>query len=81
MQSAILGAITSGNEKTNSLLNTQITGPEIITGGEFGPEGTLQATIFCLITTIVLMYLNKKKDKLIKPYWTRKKLPPIPAFG
>ncbi|MEJ7827225.1 MAG: type II CAAX endopeptidase family protein [Segetibacter sp.] len=71
MQSGILGAITSGNEKTNSLLTTQITGVKIITGGEFGPEGTLQATIFCLIATIVLLYLNIKKDKLIKPYWKR----------
>jgi len=71
MQSGILGAITSGNEKTNSLLNTQITGPNIITGGEFGPEGTIQATIFCLIATIVLMYLNIKKNKLVKPYWKK----------
>jgi len=81
MQSGILGAITSGNEKTNSFLTTQITGPNIITGGEFGPEGTIQATIFCLIAAIILMYLNIKKDKLIKPYWTKQKLPPIPAFG
>ena len=71
MQSGILGAITSGNEKTNSLLTTQITGAKIITGGEFGPEGTLQAILFCLIATIVLMYLNSKEGKLIKPYWKR----------
>lgn len=71
MQSGILGAITSGNEKTNSLLTTQITGAKIITGGEFGPEGTIQATIFCLIATIVLMTLNAKKNELIKPYWKR----------
>ena len=71
MQSGILGAITSGNEKTNSLLTTQIIGAKIITGGEFGPEGTLQAIIFCLIATIVIMYLNIKKDKLIKPFWKK----------
>lgn len=71
MQSGIFGAITSGNEKTNSLLTTQITGAKIITGAEFGPEGTLQAILFCLIATIVLMYLNIKKKKLIKPYWKK----------
>jgi uncharacterized protein len=74
MQSGIFGAITSGNEKTNSLLTTQITGAKIITGGEFGPEGTIQAIIFCLITTLILMYLNITNDKLIKPYWENKKL-------
>lgn len=71
MQSGLLGAITSGNEKTNSLLTTQITGAKIITGGEFGPEGTIQAILICLIATIVLMYLNIKKDKQIKPFWER----------
>jgi membrane protease YdiL (CAAX protease family) len=74
IQSGILGAITSGNEKTNSLLNTQITGSKIISGGEFGPEGTIQATIFCLIVTSVLMYLNMKENKLIQPYWKDEKL-------
>lgn len=71
MQSGIFGAATSGNEKTNSLLTTHFTGPEIITGGAFGPEGTIQAIIFCLIATIILMTLNTKRNKLIKPYWKR----------
>ncbi len=71
IQSGIFGAITSGNEKTNSLLTTQITGSKIITGGDFGPEGTIQATIFCFVATLILMYLNKKQNKLIKPYWTK----------
>ena len=71
MQSGIFGAVTSGNEKTNSLLTTHITGPELITGGAFGPEGTIQAIIFCLIATIVLMTLNAKRNKIINPYWKK----------
>lgn len=65
-QSGIFGAITSGNENTSSLLTTKITGAELITGGKFGPEGTIQATIFCLIATCVFMYLNIKNHKIIK---------------
>ena len=71
LQSGIFGAITSGNEKTNSLLTTQISGTKLITGGVFGPEGTIQATLFCLIATIILMFLNIKQNKLIKPYWKK----------
>ncbi|MCW3093800.1 MAG: family intrarane metalloprotease protein [Ferruginibacter sp.] len=71
MQSGIFGAITSGNEKTNSLLTTQITGTKLITGGEFGPEGTIQAMVFCLAATIAFMYLNIKKKMVIKPYWQK----------
>lgn len=69
MQSGIFGAITSGNEKTSSLLTTKITGSQIITGGEFGPEGTIQATIFCLFAAIILMQISK--TKLINPYWIK----------
>jgi hypothetical protein len=65
MQSGIFGATTSGNDNTGSLLTTQLTGPELLTGGKFGPEGTLQATIFCLIATAVFMYFNIKNHQLL----------------
>ncbi|TDP04039.1 CPBP family intramembrane glutamic endopeptidase [Flavobacterium sp. 245] len=70
-QSGIFGAITSGNEKTNSLLNAKIQGPEFITGGEFGPEGSIQAILFCTVGAIVLLALSRKQNKIIKPYWKK----------
>lgn len=70
-QSGIFGAITSGNEKTNSLLESKIQGPEYITGGEFGPEGSIQAIIFCVIGTILFLILIHKENKIIKPYWKK----------
>ncbi|WP_276379080.1 CPBP family intramembrane glutamic endopeptidase [Flavobacterium sp. H4147] len=68
-QSGIYGAITSGNEKTNSLLEAKIKGPEFITGGEFGPEGSIQAIVFCALGTILLLALSRKQNKIVKPYW------------
>jgi membrane protease YdiL (CAAX protease family) len=73
MQSGIFGAITSGNEKTTSLLTTKIEGATYITGGLFGPEGTIQAMVFCSVVTVVLMFLSHKQQKLIKPYWKKQK--------
>jgi hypothetical protein len=73
MQSGIFGAITSGNEKTTSLLTTKIEGATYITGGPFGPEGTIQAMVFCSVVTVVLMFLSHKQQKLIKPYWKKQK--------
>ncbi|MEP7094081.1 MAG: type II CAAX endopeptidase family protein, partial [Flavobacterium sp.] len=68
-QSGIFGAITSGNEKTNSLLEAKIKGAEFITGGAFGPEGSIQAIAFCGLGTIILLALSHKKNRIIKPYW------------
>ena len=70
-QSGIYGAITSGNEKTKSLFEAKIQGSEFITGGEFGPEGSIHATFICLIATIVLLVLSRKDNKIIQPYWKR----------
>jgi len=72
VQSGIFGAVTSGNDGTSGLLTTQLSGPEWISGGQFGPEGTVQATIFCLVTAGIFMYLNIKNNKLI-PYGNFKK--------
>jgi membrane protease YdiL (CAAX protease family) len=70
-QSGIFGAITSGNEKTSSLLEAKIQGPEFITGGEFGPEGSIQAIVFCVLGTILLLTLSQKQNKIITPYWKK----------
>ena len=69
MQSGIFGAVTSGNEKTSGLLSTKITGSQLITGGEFGPEGTIQAIVFCVLAAIILLQLSK--NKIVKPYWKK----------
>lgn len=69
VQSGIFGAITSGNEKTSSLFITDISGAEMITGGSFGPEGTIQAVLLWLIVAIAITTLIVKQNKMIKPFW------------
>lgn len=71
-QSGIFGASTSGHTISESLLTTKIEGLNFITGGNFGPEGSIQATLFCLTATIFLMYLSHKKNNIVKPFWTNK---------
>lgn len=74
VQSGIFGAITSGNEKTSSLFNTNISGGELITGRAFGPEGTIQAILFWLLVSIIFMGLITKQKKITKPFWKYAKL-------
>lgn len=63
-QNGIFGVITSGNEKTSSLLTTQINGPEILTGGQFGPEGSIQAVLLCTVAAIIILrQLYNKNNK------------------
>ena len=70
-QSGIFGAIVSGNSIEKSLLTTKIQGAEWFTGGQFGPEGSVQATLFCLTATTVLLILSITQKKMINPYWKK----------
>jgi hypothetical protein len=70
-QTAIFGANVSGATFSKTLITSKIEGAEWFTGGEFGPEGSIQATVFCLIATIILLTLSHKEGKIIKPYWMK----------
>lgn len=67
----IYGAINPGNTITTSLLRSDITGSEFLTGGKFGPENSIQAIIFCSVTVLLFLFLAKKKNNFIKPYWKK----------
>jgi membrane protease YdiL (CAAX protease family) len=62
-QAGIFGANVSGNIISESLLTAKIEGPALISGGYFGPQGSIQAGLFCLSATIVLMILVINKIK------------------
>ena len=70
-QSGIFGVSTSGNSMGKSLLTTKINGAEWFTGGLFGPEGSVQATIFCLIAAVVLILMSHRQQKIASPSWQR----------
>lgn len=71
LQSGIFGAAVSGHKIEQSLLTAEIDGPTLWTGGAFGPEGSLQATIFCVIAMLGLLYLCHKNKKIVLPFWKR----------
>ncbi|MBI3139058.1 MAG: CPBP family intramembrane metalloprotease [Sphingobacteriales bacterium] len=71
METGIYGATVSGNTIDKTLVTSNIRGAEWFTGGAFGPEGSLQATVFCLAATVVLMALSIKQKKMIRPAWRK----------
>jgi uncharacterized protein len=70
-QSGIFGANTSGNALQKTLITSKIEGAEWFTGGAFGPEGSIQATVFCFIAAIVLLVLSQKEGKMVKGFWQK----------
>ena len=68
-QAGIFGAAISGYTLKHTVLTTRITGSPYITGGYFGPQGSVQSALFCLITAIILLGLCHRRHQIRKPFW------------
>ncbi|MGW0592405.1 CPBP family intramembrane glutamic endopeptidase [Streptosporangium sp. NPDC002607] len=61
----IFGAVVSGNDASEGLLNGVTSGPALLTGGEFGPEASPYAVLFGVLLTIAFMWLARRRGNLI----------------
>ena len=65
----IFGGINPSSSLTHGLLTSKIAGNPLFTGGETGPQDSLQSLLLCLLLGIIFLVLAKKKNNLIKPRW------------
>ena len=67
-QGGIFGLPISGNEMTGVLRGT-VSGPNWISGGEFGVEASWIAVAVCLIATAVILRLVVQRGLVKAPFW------------
>ncbi len=70
-EGGIFGAAISGNA-TTSLITSKISGPVIFTGGFFGPENSVFATLYCVVAAVIILYVAVKRGNLVQPFWEMK---------
>ena len=56
VQGNVFGLAVSGNGSGDSVLATTVNGPDIITGGAFGPEASIIAVIFGILISMVFLF-------------------------
>lgn len=54
-KSGVLGTAVSGADGEPGLLHTVLSGPDMLTGGTFGPEASLFALLCCLIPAVWML--------------------------
>ena len=62
LQGNVYGLEVSGNENGLTLFNFIETGPDWLTGGKFGPEGGLAATIILILASLIALNLKNKPN-------------------
>ncbi|MGH8878833.1 MAG: lysostaphin resistance A-like protein [Stackebrandtia sp.] len=63
--SAVFSTEVSGNGTPQGLLDATTSGPVMLTGGDFGPEGSLYSMVFCVLTAIVFLWLARRRGNLV----------------
>lgn len=58
-QGNVFGLEVSGGETEESIMNATLTGPDIITGGSFGPEASIITAILGILLSCLFIYLVK----------------------
>lgn len=61
----IFGTEVSGGGVAQGLLHGVTSGPTLLSGGSFGPEGSLYAVLFGLLLTIAFMWLARRRGNVV----------------
>ena len=63
--SAIFSTEVSGSNTPQGLLDATMSGPALVTGGDFGPEGSVVAIVLGVVATGVLMWLAHRRGHVV----------------
>jgi membrane protease YdiL (CAAX protease family) len=78
-EGSLFGMTLSGNAMGSGLVRGSLNGPQILTGGEFGPEASIVAVILCLRLAAYFIRRVIKFNRVEPPVWRQAR--PAPAPG
>ncbi|GAA2143554.1 CPBP family intramembrane glutamic endopeptidase [Glycomyces algeriensis] len=65
--SAIFSTEVSGNGTPQGLLDAATSGPTLVSGGAFGPEGSIYAVGFGTVLMVVFLWIAKRRGHIVPP--------------
>lgn len=64
-EEGIFGTVVSGSDShTGGLLHASVNGPQILSGGSFGPEASIFAILVCAVPTVLFLILAKRRNRI-----------------
>lgn len=71
-QGPLLGIPVSGIAVPDSLLESSLTGPVLLSGGEFGAEGSIFAVLICVSVAVWCWRGARAHGRIVPPFWRRR---------
>jgi membrane protease YdiL (CAAX protease family) len=63
--SGIFSTDVSGTDTQKGILDSAISGSQLVTGGDFGPEGSLFSVLFGVVLMVAFMWLARRRGHLV----------------
>lgn len=70
-EGSIFGMSVSGTTIQPGVIAGSVSGPNVLTGGAFGPENSIVAVILCLAVAIYFLRMMIKTKRVEPPVWTK----------
>jgi membrane protease YdiL (CAAX protease family) len=72
VQGGVFGISVSGTG-ADGFLSSRLEGPEILTGGVFGAEGSIVAVGIGLAAAVAFLILARRRGHVVRPFWSRRR--------
>ncbi len=69
-EGGLFGAAVSGAD-IGGLVKATFSGPDLLTGGPFGPEASAPAVVVCVAVSAVLLAAAVRRGRVVRPFWSR----------
>ncbi|MFC8867174.1 CPBP family intramembrane glutamic endopeptidase [Streptomyces sp. NPDC057148] len=67
----VFSTVVSGNGTSEGLLDATMSGPKLLSGGDFGPEGSVYSVGFGVLLTLVFLWLAHRRGNIV-PFGARR---------
>ncbi len=72
-QGGIFGVAVSGTT-AKGILQSTLTGPELLSGGAFGAEASIFAVVVCVSGFLLIIIKASRQGRIMSPFWVRKQI-------
>ena len=81
VQGGVFGSDISGTGSGRGLIEARFTGPDLLTGGAMGVEGSIVAVLLCTTAGLAVLVAVHRRGLIVPPCWRRPAAPSSSAVG
>ncbi len=76
-EGSVFGMSVSGGQVKAAVIRVTLTGPDILTGGAFGPEASIVAVVLCFGLALALLRKAARTGRIVPRPWAKVKPAPL----